>query len=1116
MSKNNEDMENSQNDGNEKTNNDTLDKTIDFDNCSIKPQLSYEINTHHDKEKKNIHDEDKSCSKVIKSPIDIELIFQQNIGKIFGKAIATYILTNTETNYGYGNDDDDDDDNNDDEGLIINDIDDQFRSRYVLINEAIKALAAFIMNSSPESNRSLLDLYRAEKVKLTKIVTELAIEKYVDNPFKRAIIRHTVSGDLNIIPFLEQELKIQNPQLAASEAIRIVTRFKNDLINIFCSPILEIIINFSSDTNTRIDLYMAIVVFVENEYPTFMNQKDFSESNFRNLMYDLNLFYIQQLQQDKTKDKKNISIKDLEMLKNGHYKLSNNICPRLASNIYFKNDPLLSKLPIKFDTIYKIASFLASIKSMEEKNIFCQGTFGYVIFLLQQCLINESSANINYYQSLHDVDKYHNSFTNSLVDFEARFKKRLKKIKFSKRKKSGIDNDNDEDDDDENDKDDDDNDDDDSITYKNVDRNQSYRPVMVNNSYDKYYLAPGMFGDDSLFNKKLISLIEVGDIAGLQKLTKQVFDNANINDPFIVYYVQNLIDVISIQGERLKNMKLLNFESSDMPSSSSSSSSLLSSSSTSTIEVSKNKQDVFNDSMLAAREIAKSSIRSQYESTSLSNMNKDNNNVGRNNNNNYNGSISSKMMDNKLSMLIESMLETQTSAHSLFTDIFIFLLQRTFPNTSYSSGNSMIQNHIKTISPFGPKSVSSFLYAVEFVSVKRNIPRTLHLLKKNYDDASNSDTETMIKLNTAIESSLQDKSIAEAKKRIIMEAKHYLENNGATLINIMDIIMTEKDKNTVTTPYSLNSLMKGLLTILAQTVYITKLKNINANTSRVATDTSSGSMLVLMIIPEIIEWLVEYLASQIETVMTSFLQTKLPSKFDEEIYESNKSRITSTSTTDIGKLFTQLMANDYLTKIDSVLNTPHSDRYDRLREQLIWLVVDKSMNVLKKQCWSMTMMAIMIVIDHKRALTTNIHNINMAHDNDKSKLISYLHSLNTNTNGKKQLKEVISAVCLSVAKDTALSFARLSNSHFSYILQRFNIIPNNNNINDSKLTSRYHKMYKDNNKRAYNNTNVNNIDNRSFLIPKKRTKREHYKQPIKQNNVSILDGIINKYQNVSK
>nr|BDT61915.1 MAG: wsv271-like protein [Penaeus monodon majanivirus A] len=1086
-----------------------------------------------------------SNNKDLKNPpIDIESIFRQNVGKLFGKAIVTYIISNTETSLGCEDDDDDDgdvDDDDDDDDNKEDGIGGWPRSKFALINEAVKALATFIINSSPESNRSLLELYRAEKTRLTQIVTGLAVEKHVDNPFKRAIIRHTDSGDSNIIPFLEQELKKRNPQLTASEAIKTVAHFKNDLINIFCSHILEIISKLSDDTNMRLDLYMAIVVFVEKEYSAhYANLKDFSEVNFRSLVYDLNSYYLQQQQIEK-KLKSTISPRELEALKKGHYHIPNKNytkSPQLASNLYFKNDSLLLKLPVNVDSIYRIASFLASVKSIEEKGLFCQGIFGYVIFLLRQCLVNETSSNINYYQSLQDLDKQHISFTNSFIEFEKRFKRRLKRIELSRKKKvrgdghgnnrykgnasdsnnDNVDDDNDDDNEEEEEEEEDDDgdeDDDDNNNNNNNNNNDpSYKPVTVNKSYNNYYLASGIFGDNSIFGRKLISLVEEGDIAGLQKLTNCVLSNENVSNPFVAYYIQNLIDIISIQGERLRNIKLFNCESFDMS---------LSSPSLSSNKASRNKLDIFKDSMLAAREIAKSPLIIHYEGGLLTNMNDYNTNR-----------FNNKATENGLLQIIDGIFEVQSSAHTLFTDIYLYLLKKAFPKeygNTYNSGNGILQNHVNVISPFGPHSVLSSLYAIEFVSVRRNIPRTLHLLKKKNCNRSDSDTERLIKLNTAMESSLLEKDISEAKRKIVGDAKGYLENSGAAILNLVKLIGTENNKkNTMISPYSLNSLMKGLLTVLAKTVYMTKLGDFGGGTAD-----GSGNVLVLTIIPEIVEWLVEHLVSQINTLVSTFLETKLPSGFDDHIYESNRKRMTSTATeSEIGKLFTQVLANDYLTKIESALNVPRSDQRHRLREQLIRLVVDKSMNVLRKQCWTVAIMAIVIVMDHTRVLTTNIRHFNATRHNDKSKLTAFLDRLNTNTNDKKHLKEVISAVCLSVANDAALSFARLSNSHFMHILQRFNIVPQADDHRQMRKENTKNYYYP--NKRNYsigkknigNNTGVNNINtnnnvvntneknnnsSRFFLIPKRRLRKDH-KQPVKQSKVTILDGIINKYQNV--
>nr|BDT62260.1 MAG: wsv271-like protein [Penaeus semisulcatus majanivirus] len=1098
-----------------------------------------------------------SNNKIFKNPpIDIESIFQQNVGKIFGKAIVTYIISNAETSLGYEDDDDDDEDDDDDDDNKEDGIGGWPRSKFALINEAVKALATFIIHSSPESNRSLLELYRAEKTRLTQIVTGLAVEKHVDNPFKRAIIRHTDSGDSNIIPFLEQELKKRNPQLTASEAIKTVAHFKNDLVNIFCSRILEIISKLSDDTGMRLDLYMAIVMFVEKEYSAhYANLKDFSEVNFRSLVYDLNSYYLQQ-QQVKEKLKSTISPRELEALKKGHYHIPNKSytkSPQLASNLYFKNDSLLLKLPVSVDSIYRIASFLASVKSIEEKGLFCQGIFEYVIFLSRQCLVNETSSNINYYQSLQDLDKQHISFTNSLIEFEKRFKRRLKKIELSRKKKvrgdgrgnsryrgndsdsnnDNVDDDNDDDNEEEEEDDDgdEDDDDDDNNNYNNNNNNNndpSYKPVTVNKSYNNYYLASGIFGDNSIFGKKLISLVEEGDIAGLQKLTNYVLSKENVSNSFVAYYIQNLIDIISIQGERLRNIKLFNCESFDMS---------LSSPSLSSNRASRNKLDIFKDSMLAAREIAKSPLIIHYEGSLLTNMNDYNTNTNINNDSNYNNTnrFNNKATENGLLQIIDGILEVQSSAHGLFTDIYLSLLKKAFPQeyeNAHNSGNGIIQNHVNAISPFGPQSVLSSLYAIEFVSVRRNIPRTLHLLKKRNCKRSDSDTEGFMKLNTAMESSLLEKDISEAKRKIVGDAKGYLENSGAAILNLVKLIGTENNKkNTMISPYSLNSLMKGLLTVLAKTVYMTKLGDFGGGTAD-----GSGSVLVLTIIPEIVEWLVEHLVSQINTLVSTFLETKLPSWFDDHIYESNRKRMASTATeSEIGKLFTQVMANDYLTKIESALNVPRSDQRHRLREQLIRLVVDKSMNVLRKQCWTVAIMAIVIVMDHTRVLTTNIRQVNATRHNDKSKLTAFLDRLNTNTNDKKHLKEVISAVCLSVANDAALSFARLSNSHFMHILQRFNIVPqadDHRQIRKENTKNYYYpnrRNYSTGKKNIGNNTGINNINtnnnnvattnekiinsSRLFLIPKRRLRKDH-KQPVKQSKVTILDGIINKYQNV--
>jgi len=1025
---------------------------------------------------------------------DIESIFIQNIGKLFGKAMITYIMTKMETTYSEEEEDDDDGED---------DIDDQFRSRYKLINRAIKALATFIINTSPESERSLLDLYRAEKAKLTRMVTDLAVKKYMDNPFQRAIIRHASAGDSNTISFLEQEIKNRNPKMTTHEAMKIVANFKNDLINIFCLPIIEIIAKLSNDANVRLDMYMVIVAFVEREYSTcYTNHKDFSEINFANLVYDLNLYYLQQRNRD---EKITISEKDLEFIKSKHLPIPDGTSLQLASNIYFKNDPLLGRLPVNIDSIYRIATFLASVKSIEDKSIICQGTFEYIIFLLRQCLTNEAltSCNNNYSQNLQDLGDYHSSFIDSFVEFERRFKKRINKRKW----RSNNNNNNNNRKDDSNDEDDDGYDD-------NMD---TYNPVMVNsdnNSFNnRYYLATGIFGDGSIIGQRLISLVENGDIAGLQKLTDSVlaYNNNNNVSPFINLYVQNLIDIISVQGERLKNIKLFQCESSVdvLPGS------ISSSSSSSCHDMLKNESNFLNDSSLAARETDdRCSIIINYESALLTNMS------------NEKIITNSSSTDNKM-MLITDMFATQLPAHNLFIEIFTTLLQKAFPNeTITTTKRSILSTQAKTMSPFGPDSVIASVYAIEFFSLKKNV-RTIHLLKKK--NHHNDDSELLLKFNTAIESSLQDIKVAEAKKKVVEEAKTYLERNGATIINIIEhITTTEKNKDTVTLPYSLNSLIEGIMTVLVKTIYLTRLKILNTNTvehhTATAASTSShasalgGDIQVLMLIPEIVEWLVEHLASQVETAMSSILETKLPSRFEDQIYESNKSKLASTAVTEseIGKLFIQSMANDYLTNIDNVLNVPHSNQHHRLREQLVRLVVDKSTSVLKKQCWTLIIMVVMILIDHNRDTTLNIQNINLTEDNEASNLVAYLNILNIDKNRKKQLKQVISAVCLSVAKKAAFSFARLSNSHFAYLLQRFNIVPRN---------SGNYQYNNSNNKRMVSNININNNNDKSSpSIPASTTKRykrgEYFKlrqspSSIKHSNITILDGIINKYQNVS-
>nr|BDV49935.1 MAG: wsv271-like protein [Metapenaeopsis lamellata majanivirus] len=964
---------------------------------------------------------------------DIEDIFIKNVGKMFGDAISTYIITQIEENY-----------NN----ICINGDGDSSS----LLAETIKALAKFILSSSPESNESIINLYRAEKNKLTKMVKEYAIETHIDNPFKRAIMRHTTSGDISIIPFLEQDIKMRNPSMTSAESIRVVTRFKNDLINIFCTPLIESITNISPNSiEMRNDFFLAIIDFVEND-SSFKKNNNFTFSNFTQLIYNLNLLYIK-YEKDKT-GKTSISLRDLEALKkyfNKHVDTS-----RLASDVFFFNDKRMTKLPVKLESVIKIANFLMSIQSIEEIGVFCPGIFGYITYLMRQCLINKSTDNNkNYYENLKDLDnttRHEDIFSK----FDKQFKTKLKHAKTNLQNRKEYDSEESE--------------------YYSSD-NECTQITNRNNSSDDdtnhCYLASGIFGDDSIFGNKLINLVESGDITGLQELTNYILSIGDVKHPSVVQYINNLIDIIFTQNERLRNVRPFNNPLSMKIS-----------------PVTQNKLDILKDSVLASIEIAKTPLSVKYELEMLCKID----------------CKKKKFTHHKPTMfIVDNICDIIQSSHNLYSAIFHSLIQKAFPNDKNNKQcTNMLKKNIDIMSPFGSDSVSSCLYAIEFVSVTKDNSRTLHYLKDEKSPHGGTDEmEILMKINTAIESSLLNESTLNEKKKIVDEAQILLRNKGAAIIKIIEHAMViDKNRRGETTtiassPYSVSGLIKGILSILSMTMNLTKLKN---NTSLHSNDEQKAKNVILLtLVPEIIEWLIKYLVSQVEAAMASLIHTKLPIGFDEYIYEQNKGMITTNNTqTDIGNLFIQVMANDYLNKIDNALNAPKSTSHTQLREQLVKLVIEKSYNVLNIQCCIIITMAILIAIDHKRQLPTNVNETSIK--SDKKNLSSYLGEIDENIHLKKHIKDVVSAVCLSVAKDAAVSFARLSNSHFKYILQKFNIKP--------------HSISNLSHKRISNNENKSKIA-RYMTHGKRQRKPEeksyHWEKRLKKSNVNILDEMINKY-----
>nr|BDT62886.1 MAG: wsv271-like protein [Trachysalambria curvirostris majanivirus] len=923
-------------------------------------------------------------------------------------------------------------------------------------------------------------------------------------------MRHTTSGDSNIIPFLEQEIKKQNSQLTNTDIIRTVKHFKTDLINIFCLPIMDILSSLKVKSDLQIDIYLAILSFVESEYSiSYLSYKDFSEENFKTLVHDINFLYLNNCQD--TKIKKSITMRELEAIKreqlisNKHTKYLHS--PRLASNIYFRNETLLSKLPIKVESIYKIASFLSSIKSIEEKSIFCKGIFAYVTFLLKQCLINDSCVGYNYYQNLQDLDKNHSLLTDSLFAFEKRFKKRLKQIKRLKHNKrqyclqinNGTIDYSDDDNDDEEEEEERNEEDDHCYKYGALDYNVAqgpYAPIQYNNENNKYYLASGMFSDDSILGKKLISLVEEGDTYGIRQLTNYVLsiNGNNYNtSPFLIQYINSLVDVITVQGERLRNLKIFNYEPPI--------SNMMTAYYTLPPLAPNKRLDLLKDSKVADDEIKKSSITLKYEGNILSKIDDIISNYNK--------------KTNLLTFFIDNIYELKNIAFDLFTDIFKHLLNKTQSNDNGDylySYSSTIERLVTDISPFGPISDMSKVIAIETVSIKNNNNsnhlRAIHPLNGKQDKNLNMANQSIMMINTAIERSLQDKVNADKRKKILLEAKLFLENNGADFKNL--IMVNNKNRDTATNPYDNEPIFKGLLIILAMTMHKTKLVNFNNEISTSSTyNKKDDDKYVLMIIPEVLEWLVEYLYSQIETAMSSIVATKLPSDFADRIYEENKLQMMNTNTgSEIGKLLTLVMADDYLKQIDNVLKAPQSDIHKQTREKLIHLVVDKSVDVLKKQCWGIIFMALMITIDSQRdlVLVDVFPDIDKNLKQDMSNILHYINNLGGKD--KKHIKDVICALCLSTAKGAALSFARLSNTHFRYILSRFYTIKDNNNrtlqLNgyqiSNKQKNRYNTITDSNNDTGNNNKT---IDNKGY---KKRP------SSIKRSNIDILDSIINGYK----
>nr|BDT62614.1 MAG: wsv271-like protein [Metapenaeus ensis majanivirus] len=948
---------------------------------------------------------------------------------------------------------------------------------------------------------------------------ELAINQHVDNPYKRAIIRHSTSGDGNIIPFLEQEIKRKDPQITASEAIRIVNAFKNDMIVLFCAPVLDIIISLSSISNFRNDLYMGIVSFVENESANYKKYRDFSYLKFKELIYNLNWLYLEE--EKKKTGKMPISLRELEILKKDHFRSNNNnnnkynsttnnkltAAPLLASSLYFINDPIYSKIPIKIETIMKISKFLAAIKSLEQKKILCLGIFEYVVFLLRECIKhnnnNNNDSNEYFHSHFQDLENNDKLLSNTFISYEKIFKKKIQKLL---NKQSNVDYSDDDDDDDN-----DDDDDDDDKANKCTTIKDGYIPIKNNNCY----LTSGLFGDDSLFGKKLLSLVEKGDIIGLQNMTNQIFSLEKSINPFIVRYVNCLVDIIAIQNERLRNVKIFNDTLLPSSSSSSSSSSLptlslrlnhqkqntINTTTTTTTTTTNNNNNgtlnLLNNSSLAVQEILKNStIRLQFENDALAAM--------------YQKDKAPSIIS-----IAETITETQTLAHNLYSKIFAHLIQKSFPNETgdvCNNKNILLEKSSDSMSPFGPNSITSLLCAIEYVFIKKNCPtRIINLVGKS----RNHSEEMIVKFNTAIEASMQNKKVADDKTKIVLEAKDLLANEGKALVAIIEHSLSSNN-DVSNRPFSQNGLMQGLLTALAKVLYITRIKNVVSNNNN-----NNNNNMVLTIVPEVIEWLVNHLTQQLETAMCSLLQTKLPAGFDDYIYETNKTKFNNNSNSEISKLFTQIMADEYLKGVDNALNIPQINRYSHLKENLIKLVIDKSNNVLQMQCWKLTSMAIMIAIDYKRQMGT-FYNLNTvsSYITNKPTSVTYLRDIDINTYLKRHIKNVLSAVCLAVAKDTALSIARLSNSHFKYILQRFNIQPynimgsittkNNNTSTTTTTAATTTTTSIVNNRNNFNNTTnrlLNTFKNKNYSM-----NRDQTQGSLKKSSIEILNGIINEYQ----